>query len=62
MDVRQYKNKMGIPRYATSKSYQEIIDFKRENPQMSNQEIANHFGVSKNTIQTATSGMPGRKY
>jgi hypothetical protein len=62
INVRQYKNKMGIKRYVKSKSKQHIIDFKKENPQMSNQEIANHFGVSKNTIQTATSGMPGRKF
>jgi len=62
INVRQYKNKMGIKRYAKSKSKQHIIDFKKENPQMSNQEIANYFGVSKNTIQTATSGMPGRKF
>jgi hypothetical protein len=61
MNVRQYKNKMGVPRYSTSVSKQKIIDYKKENPQMSNQEIANHFGVSKNTVWSATSGMEGRK-
>jgi len=60
MSVRQYKNKIGIPRYSTSVSKQKIIDYKKENPTMSNQEIADYFGVSKNTIQVATSGMVGR--
>lgn len=60
MDVRQYKNNMGLPRYSTSVSKQKIIDYKKENPKMSNQEIADYFGVSKNTIQGATSGMVGR--
>jgi len=60
MNVRQYKNKIGLPRYSNSVSKQKIIDYKKENPTMSNQEIADYFGVSKNTIQGATSGMVGR--
>lgn len=61
MNVRDYKTKMSIPRFSTSIDKKEIIDFKKKNPHLSNKEIANHFGVSKNTIQTATSGMGGRK-
>ena len=39
----------------------EIRKYKAKNPTMSNTEIANHFGVHKNTIQIATVGMEGRK-
>ena len=61
MDVRQYKNKMGIPRYYNSVSAQEIINFKLKNPQMSNRDIAKHFGVSINKVWLDTKGLPGRK-
>lgn len=61
MNVRQYKSKMNIPRYSSSVSKQKIIDFKKENPQMTNQQIADYFGVHKRTVQSASVGLPGRK-
>jgi hypothetical protein len=61
MNVRDYKTKMSIPRFSTSIDKKEIINFKRKNPHLSNKEIADHFGVSKNTIQMVTSGIGGRK-
>lgn len=59
--VKEYKKRQGMKRFRHSVDKNEIIQFKKQNPQMSNSEIANHFGISKNTVQQATIGLPGRK-
>ena len=59
--VKEYKNKNLLKRFRHSVDKREILKFKEENPTMSNQEIANHFKVSKNTVQQATKGMIGLK-
>jgi len=59
--IKEYKNRKQLKRFRHSIDKKEIINFKTENPNMSNSEIAKHFGVSKNTIQIATVGMQGRK-
>lgn len=58
---KEYKRRLGMKRYSSSVDKEEIKKFKSQNPMMSNQEIANHFGISKNTVQQATTGMEGRK-
>lgn len=59
--IKEYKRRQGMKRFRRSVDKNEIIQFKKENPQMSNSEIANHFGISKNTVQQSTIGLPGRK-
>jgi transposase len=50
-----------MKRYRISSDKKEIKKFKIEHPNLSNKEIADHFGVSKNTVQIITTGMEGLK-
>lgn len=59
--IKQYKEKNQMKRFRTSVGKDEIKKHKLENPGMSNQQIAKYFGISKNTVQNATVGMPGLK-
>jgi len=59
--VKEYKRKNEMKRFRLSADKKEIKNFKMKNPSLSNEEIANHFGVSKNTVQTITTGMTGLK-
>lgn len=59
--IKEYKIKNNLSRFRHSVDKNEIRKYKAKNPTMSNTEIANHFGVHKNTIQIATVGMEGRK-
>lgn len=59
--IKEYKKQRGLPRFKKSIPINTIRDFKSKNPNMSNNQIALHFGIHKNTVQTATKGMEGRK-
>ncbi len=59
--IKEYKEKNQMKRFRTSIGKDEIKKYKLDNPKMSNQEIANYFGISKNTVQNATVGMSGLK-
>lgn len=59
--VKEYIENIGLKRFNQSVNKKDIVNFKKENPTMSNSEIAKHFGVHKNTVQTATKGMGGKK-
>lgn len=52
--VKEYKRRNELKRFRHSVNKNEIRKYKSENPTLSNQEIAIHFGVSKNTVQQAT--------
>jgi len=58
--IKEYKKRQGIKRFRHSVDKNEIIKFKKENPQMSNSKIADHFGLSKNTVQQLTTGLLAR--
>jgi hypothetical protein len=59
--VKEYKKRNEMKRYRISSDKKEIKKFKIEHPNLSNKEIADHFGVSKNTVQIITTGMEGLK-
>jgi hypothetical protein len=55
--LKEYQKKIDCPRYRTSISKNKIIQFKIDNPLLSNAEIAKHFKINKNTVQRITSKM-----
>ena len=58
--VKEYKMRKGLKRFKSSPDRQEVLNFKKNNPNLSNQEIAQKFGISKNTVQLYTRGMQGK--
>lgn len=54
--LKEYQKNTGTPRYRSSISAEDVIQYKKNNPTMSNQQIALHFGKHKNTIQKILSG------
>lgn len=59
--IKKYKELHGLERFRHSIKKEKIINFKLQNPKMSNKEIADHFGIHKNTVQNATKNIEGRK-
>jgi very-short-patch-repair endonuclease len=57
--IKEYKKRNDMKRFRNSPDKKEIQQFKTEHPNLSNKEIADYFGVSKNTVQRITFGNEG---
>lgn len=52
--IKEYKKRNELKRFRNSIDKNEIKKYKSENPQLTNKEIAKHFGVGKNLVQGIT--------